>query len=63
MFSITSFVNSDTANIESRWLPEISCHVISNLGRIKSRWVDSILDGHFVAGYRNWELVGKIESR
>ena len=51
---------SDAANIEVRWLPDFSCQVISNLGRSGSRWVDSILDGHFVAGYRIWERVGKI---
>jgi hypothetical protein len=46
---------SDAANIEVRWLPDFSCQVKLDLGRSGSRWVDSILDGHFVAGYRIWE--------
>ncbi len=54
---------SGAAKIESRRQPGFSCQEKSNLGKIEFSHLNSILDGHFVAGNRIWEEASKIKFR
>ncbi len=54
---------SDAANFNFKACPELAAGEYRISSKLKLPHLASILDGHFVAGYRIWEGLGSIESR
>jgi hypothetical protein len=54
---------SDAANFDFKVCPELAAREYRISLKSKLPHLASILDGHFVAGYRIWEGLGRIGSR
>ena len=54
---------TDAANFDFTMCPDLAAAEYRIWVKSKLPHLDSILDGHFVARYRIWDGLGKIESR
>ncbi len=59
---MTHLQRSDAANFDFKACPELAAREYQISLKSKLPHLASILDGHFVAGYRIWEGLGRIGS-